>query len=89
MVVADRESAPSGRALAALVQALARLGYVAVLRFVAKDHSVLRKGLQTRTLAVMSSAFLGGNEAWRGEIEPLTMTCAPLSCSPTEPYTPS
>ena len=41
VVVADRESAPSGRALAALVQALARLGYVAVLRFVAKDHSVL------------------------------------------------
>lgn len=63
VVVADRESAPSGRALAALVQALARLGYVAVLRFVAKDHSVLHNGLQTRTLAVMSSAFSGEREA--------------------------
>ena len=63
VVVADRESAPSGHALAALVQALARLGHVAVLRFVAKDHSVLHSGWQTRTLAVISRAFFGGKEA--------------------------
>lgn len=63
VVVADKDSAPSGRALAALVQALARLGYVAVLRFVAKDHSVLHNGLQMPTLLVISRAFSGGKKA--------------------------
>ncbi len=40
MVVADRAFAPSVPALSALVQALARLGHVAILRFVRLDGSV-------------------------------------------------
>ena len=40
VVVADRAFAPSVPALSALVQALARLGHVAILRFVRLDGSV-------------------------------------------------